>query len=82
MGAVPNRANDNRRRVLITNGDVGTEAQWFGHWATHTPQGMAAVRRAVDAHTQRLGKPAWAETAPPSNYDPRYSKVIYGKKTR
>lgn len=77
---VPDRAR-NTRRVLITNGDLGTDNSHFGNWATGTPQGMAAVRRAVEAHTERTGKPSWAEHYTNAIDSGRGNdKVIYGKR--
>jgi hypothetical protein len=83
MGAydpVPNRAP--KQKVLITNGDLGTDANWFGRWATATPQGMAAVRRAVDSHSDRHGKSAWAEAwTNPIDSGRGNDRVIYGTRS-
>lgn len=79
MKPVPNRAP--KTRILIDNGGLGSDNSHIGEWAIGTPQGMAAVRRAVDAHTKRTGKESWAETRTDDvklgNVKPR---VIYGKK--
>ena len=81
MAEVPNRAKHPKRRIMITNGGLGTDNSWFGEWADGTPQGMAAIRRAVISHQEKTGKDSWAETRTDDdklgNTTPR---VIYGKK--
>jgi hypothetical protein len=61
MADVPNRANQ-RVKYYITNGGLGTDNQSIRTHAIHTPQGRAAMRRAVDSHAKRTGKESWSYT--------------------
>jgi len=61
MASVPNRANQGVK-YYITNGGLGTDNQSIRTHAIHTPQGRAAMRRAVDSHAKRTGKTSWAYT--------------------
>jgi hypothetical protein len=61
MADVPNRANQ-RVKYYITNGGLGTDNQAIRTHAIHTPQGRAAMRRAVDSHAKRTGKASWSYT--------------------
>ena len=61
MPGIPNRAN-NRHKYYITNGDLGTFDNSIRHHNLNSNQGRAAMRRAVDSHTERTGKSSWAYT--------------------
>lgn len=79
---VPDRGR-NRTRILFTNGELGTSDNYIAEYNINSHQGMAAVRKNVEAHSARTGKPAWAETRTDAvkmgQLEPR---VIYGKKTK
>ena len=75
MASVPNRAN-NGVKYYITNGGLGTDNQSIRTHAIHTPQGRAAMRRAVDSHAKRTGKASWAYTEM-RPYDESSQKIQY-----
>lgn len=75
MSSVPDRAS-NRVKYYITNGGLGTDNQKIRNHAIHTPQGRAAMRRAVDSHAKRTGKASWAYTEM-KPYDESSQKIQY-----
>jgi hypothetical protein len=74
---VPDRGDD-RHKYYITNGGLGTDNQAIRHHAIHTPQGRAAMRRAVDSHANRTGKTSWSYTEM-KPYDESSQRIQYKK---
>jgi hypothetical protein len=75
MPSVPDRGR-NGVKYYITNGGLGTDNQSIRTHAIHTPQGRAAMRRAVDSHAKRTGKASWAYTEM-KPYDESSQKIQY-----
>jgi hypothetical protein len=75
MANVPDRGR-NGVKYYITNGGLGTDNQSIRTHAIHTPQGRAAMRRAVDSHAKRTGKESWAYTEM-RPYDESSQKIQY-----
>ena len=75
MANVPDRASSGVK-YYITNGGLGTDNQSIRTHAIHTPQGRAAMRRAVDSHAKRTGKASWAYTEM-RPYDESSQKIQY-----
>ncbi len=75
MPSVPDRGR-NGVKYYITNGGLGTDNQSIRTHAIHTPQGRAAMRRAVDSHAKRTGKASWAYTEM-RPYDESSQKIQY-----
>jgi hypothetical protein len=75
MPSVPDRSR-NGVKYYITNGGLGTDNQSIRTHAIHTPQGRAAMRRAVDSHAKRTGKASWAYTEM-KPYDESSQKIQY-----
>jgi hypothetical protein len=69
---VPDRAT----KYYITNGGMGTDNQKIRHHDLGSFQGRAAMRRAVDAHAERTGKPSWAYTES-RPYDESSQRIQY-----
>lgn len=52
-----------RTRVVVTNGELGTDNTCFiGEFAIYSPQGRAAIKRHTQAMAERHGRVAWALT--------------------
>jgi len=77
MAGIPDRAN-NRTKYYITNGGLGTDNQRISHHDLGSRQGLAAMKRAVDAHAERTGKSSWAYTES-RPYDESSQKIKYKK---
>lgn len=77
MANVPDRAN-NRTKYYITNGGLGTDNQRISRHDLGSPQGNAAMKRAVDAHAERTGKTSWSYTES-RPYDESSQTIKYKK---
>ena len=77
---VPDRGSHPNRKVkyYITNGGVGTDNEQIRRHDLGSKQGLAAMRRAVDAHAKRTGKTSWAYTES-RPYDESSQKIRYKK---
>lgn len=78
--SVPDRG-PNRQKYYITNGGVGTDNQAIRRHAINTPQGRAAMKRAVDSHAKRTGKTSWAYTEL-KPYDEKSRTTRYTKEVK
>jgi hypothetical protein len=80
MATVPDRAK-NRTKYYITNGGLGTGNQSIRQHDLGSPQGRAAMRRAVDSHATSTNKTSWAYTEM-RPYDESSQKIQYKKEVK
>jgi hypothetical protein len=62
-------------KILITNGDLGTDANRFVHFNLSSWQGRRALERAIAEHTKNTGKNSWAELWRGNGYSPASVKL-------
>jgi hypothetical protein len=71
----PDRSN-NRTKYYVTNGGMGTDNTRIYSHDLGSRQGRAAMKRAVDSHADRTGKPSWAYTES-RKYDESSQRIQY-----